>query len=264
MSSTRVNNIIVNSDPYYEVDYHRCTEEEIPPIQSYKLFGNFRIHGKYVSTFHPGGRLPNEYYCKASDAMSLRSGKKLNYVQETYFWHDAQDLLFNFSGNKEYRCLSMKKVIWFLENYYYLLWSSYDLAKLYDVGKSKIKEFIGVLERSVPGIYRRLNYDTKFVEGNEHYVVEYKEAMSARFTEGKYVFCHCHYTVINVNEKVAIEKEGRHCDEYLPKLKKLMKMYSKHHRIVIESDVFKFMNRRLNEDCRRLIFEFVSAQDILN
>lgn len=121
MSSTRNNDIFI----YYEddgenYDYYRKIEntDYFRPRPSFKKFGKFRVHGKYVSASHPGSKIPNEYYCKPHEAMTLRSGKKLNYIQENFFWHDAYDIVRIFDGRPERRCLSTKELIWFWESYY--------------------------------------------------------------------------------------------------------------------------------------------------
>lgn len=261
MSSTRYFIQLEDNDDY---DYYKRIEDEdyFRPIECIgsRDVSNFRVHGKHVSTFH-AGRLPNEYYCLPSHAMKLRSGKKLNYIGENFFWFDAKNLVDNFDGSANGRCFHLKKAIWFYENYYYLMSTSYDLANFYDMATAKIKEFLGELERSVKGIYKERNFTTETDrDGELLYNVDLSEDMPARDTEGKYVFCNCRYVCVE-NGK-AIEQEGHHADEFLPKLRKLAKMYSKPHRIVTESQAYKIVDKKINDDCRSLIFSFLSAGDI--
>lgn len=251
---------------YYEndelYDYYRKIEDQdyFRPRPNFKNFGNFRVHGKYVSNFHPG-KIPNEYYCSASEAMTLRSGKKLNYVKEGFFWHDANEMVSSFNGRPEGRCLSMKKMMWFWESYHHLLSTSYELTKMYDVARGKIKEFIRKLERSVPGVYQNVKFEKKPGDDKEDYELDSSVPMPRRDKDGKYVFCNCRYTVIK-NEEVATEREGHHREEFLPMLRKLDRMYSKPHRIVKNSRAFNAVDRRINDDCRRLIFNFLTTEDI--
>lgn len=132
---------------------------------------------------------------------------------------------------------------------------------MYDVTRSKIKEFIKQLENSVPGVYQNVNFEKLTDRDGDWYYELGPSTMPRRDTDGKYVFCNCHYTVIK-NEEVAIEREGHHRDEFLPILRKLDKMYSKPHRIVKNSRAFKAVNQRINDDCRRLIFDFLTTEDI--
>lgn len=260
MSSTRHFIQLEDNDDY---DYYKRIEDEdyFRPIECIgsRDVSNFRVHGKHVSTFHTG-RLPNEYYCLPSQAMKLRSGKKLNYIGVNYFWFDAKNLVDYFDGSENGRCFHLKKAIWFYENYYYLISTSYDLAKFYDTATAKIKEFLARLEESVKGIYMERNFTTETDrDGELLYNVDFSEDMPARDTEGKYVFCNCRYVCVE-NGK-AIEQEGHHADEFLPKLRKLAKMYSKPHRIVTESQAYKIVDKKINDDCRGLIFSFLSAKD---
>ena len=254
---------------YYEndetYDYYRKIEDQdnFRPRPTLKNFGNFRVHGKYVSNFHPGRKFPNEYYCPASEAMTLRSGKKLNYVKEGFFWYDANEMMRLFDGRPERRCLSCKEMMWFWESYHHLLSTSNELTKMYDVARSKIKEFIKDLERSVPGVYQNVKFEKKpgVDEEDWYYELDASVPMPRRDTDGKYVFCNCRYTVIK-NDEVAIEREGHHREEFLRMLRKLDKMYSKPHRVVKNSRAFKAVNQRINDDCRRLIFNFLTTEDI--
>jgi len=265
MSSTHNNDytfIYYENDQDY--DYYKKIEDQdhFRPRPSFKNFGNFRVHGKYVSNFHPGRRFPNEYYCPASEAMTLRSGKKLNYMKEGFFWHDANELMRSFSGMPYRRCLSCKEMMWFWESYHHLLSTCYEFTAMYDVARAKIKEFIRDLERSVPGVYQNVKFEKKTdSDGDWYYELDNSAPMPRRDTDGKYVFCNCRYTVIK-NEEVAIEREGHHRDEFLPMLRKLDKMYSKPHRIIKNSRAFKAINRRINDDCRDLIFSFLKAEDV--
>jgi hypothetical protein len=258
--------VIRESDETYNYertyDYYCKIEDQdyFRPRPTFKNFGNFRTHGKYVSNFHPG-KIPNEYYCPASEAMTLRSGTKLNYVKEGFFWHDANEVSFSFNGRPEGRCLSAKKMIWFWESYHHLLSTCYELTRMYDVSRAKIKEFIRELEKSVPGICQNVKFEKKFDSDGDWYNELEPSTMPTRDTDGKFVFCNCHYTVIK-NEEMAIEREGHHRDEFLPMLRKLDKMYSKPHRIVKNSRAFKAVDRRINDDCRRLIFNFLTTEDI--
>jgi len=272
MSSTHNNDytfIYCESEDYYDRrmnEYYNKIEDQdhFPrPFHPRPSFGNFRVHGKYVSNFHPGRRFPNEYYCPASEAMTLRSGKKLNYMKEGLFWHDANDLTRSFSGTPEGRCLSTKKMMWFWESYHHLLSTCYEFTNIYDVARAKIKEFILQLERSVPGVYQNVKFEKKTGIDSEHWYYELDNSvpMPSRDTDGKYVFCNCRYIVIK-NDEVATECEGHHREKFLPMLRKLDKMYSKPHRIVKNSRAFKAVNQRINDDCRNLIFSFLTNEDI--
>lgn len=263
MSTTRIFIRPENDDDY---DYFRKIEDKdyFRPISELKheRLGNFRVHGKYVSTFHPGRRFPNEYYCDANEAMVLRSGRKLNCCSKTACFADLSECSTSFIGTPEWRCLSLKKVIWGYENYYYILSTSYHFAGLYDMSRIKIKEFIRDLERSVKAVYKERTYKKVVGEdGEEIYEIDYTEPMPERETgKDKYTFCDCRYTVVEGDR--AIDQWGHHVDELLPRLKKLDKMYSKRHRIINDSEGFKFVNKRINDDCRNVVFSFLQAQDI--
>jgi hypothetical protein len=262
MSTTRIFIRPENEDDY---NYFRMIENEdyFQPISALKhdRVGNFRFHGKYVSTFHPGRRFPNEYYCKIEEAMVLRSGRKLNYFWNTSCAQDLQDISENFDGTPEWRCLSLKKLIWGYENYYHILSTSYHLAPLYDISRVKIKEFIRELQRSVKAVYKERSYKVVNEDGEDVYHLDYTEPIPDRGdTAGKYVFCNCRYTIVDGDK--AVDQCGHHLDEFLTKLRKLDKMYSKPHRIIKDSQAFKFVNRRINDDCRRLVFSFLKAEDI--
>lgn len=262
MSSTR---IFINYEDNEDYDYYKRIEDEVyfTPInnKNLKRIGDFRVHGKYTSTFH-AGRIPNEYYCLADQAMTLRSGRKLNHVKNNFFWTDAIDLSQKFDGSVNWRCYHLKKAIWFYENYYHLLSSCYHLVKVYDISVIKVKEFLEKLDTSVKGVYKERKFTTVERDGEIFYEIDNSEPMPVRDTEGegKYTFCKCRYTAIEGDK--AIDQEGHHVDEFLPKLRKLMKMYSKPHRIVTDSSAFKFVNRRINDDCRALVFSFLEAQDV--
>lgn len=262
MSATRNNDIFIYYDDDEKYDYYYKIEdlEYFRPKPSFKNFGNFRVHGKYVSNFHPG-KIPNEYYCQASEAMTLRSGRKLNYMREGVFWKEANKMIRSFDCTPDGRCLSVKEMIWFWESYYHLLSNSYDLPKLYDTARDKIKQFIKTLETSAPGVYHKVKFEKKTDSQGHYYEVDHSIPMPRRDTDGKYVFCNCCYTVIK-DGKTAIIQEGHHVDEFLPKLRKLMRMYSKPHRIVKDSLAFKAITRRINEDCRQMVFDFISTEDI--
>lgn len=261
MSSTRYFIRPDNDDDY---DYYKMIEDEsyFRPLEclAKRQVSNFRIHGKYVSNFH-SGRLPNEYYCLADEGMKLRSGKTLNYVRENFFWGEAQDLLQNFDGSIYGRCFHVKKAMCFYENYYYLLSTCYQFAKVYDMSLVKLKEFVNRLETSAKGVYKERALTETMREGEMICEVDYSEPMPRRDTEeeGKYVFCNCRYVVVE-NGK-ATDQEGHHADEYLPKLRKLVKMYSRPHRIVTDSVAYKMVDRRVNDDCRGLIFSYLKAED---
>lgn len=263
MSSTHTNDYIFVLCESEDYDYYNKIEDQdhFRPRPTFKNFGNFRVHGKYVSNFHPGRRFPNEYYCPASEAMTLRSGKKLNYMKEGFFWHDANDIVESFSGMSYRRCLSVKEMMWFWESYHHLISTCYEFTKMYDVARAKIKEFIRDIERSVPGVYQNVKFEKKTDSDGDWYNELEPSTMPRRDTDGKFVFCNCHYTVIK-NEEVAIEREGHHREEFLPMLRKLEKMYSKPHRIVKNSRAFKAVNQRINDDCRNLIFNFLTTEDI--
>lgn len=261
MSLTRT---FIQPDNEDDYNYYKTIEDEhyFRPIATFKhdRVGNFRVHGKHVSTFHPGRRFPNEYYCKAEEAMVLRSGRKLNYFSKTSCFDDLNDVSGTFDGTPEWRCLSLKKLIWGYENYYHILSTSYHLAPLYDISRLKIKEFIEQLEKSVKAVYKERPYKVVNEDGEDVYHIDHTEPISRGDTEGKYMFCNCRYTLVDGG--VALDQWGHHLDELLPKLKKLDKMYSKHHRIVKDSPAFKFVNRRINDDCRRLVFSFLKTEDI--
>lgn len=262
MSSTRIFIQPENDDDY---NYFKKIEDEdyFRPIASLKhdRVGNFRVHGKYISTFHPGRRFPNEYYCKAEEAMVLRSGRKLNYFSNTSCFEDLNDVSGTFDGTPERRCLSVKKLIWGYENYYHILSTSYHLAPLYDISRLKIKEFIRELEKSVKAVYKERSYRVANDDDGVVYHIDYTEPMPERDTGvGNYTFCNCRYTFVDGGR--AFDQWGHHLDELLPKLKKLDKIFSKPHRIIKDSDVFNFINKKINDDCRRLIFSFLKADDI--
>jgi len=261
MSSTR---IFIRPDNDDDYNYYKKIEDEdyFRPIATLKheRVGNFRIHGKYVSTFHPGKRIPNEYYCLASEAMTLRSGKKLNYLAEGFCTTDLRDIADTFNGTPEWRCLSVKKLIWGYENYYHVLSTCYQLSKVYDICGVKIKEFITELEKSVKGVYKERSFRKGEEDGEDVYYVDHTEPMPERDTTGKYVFCNCRYTVVEGDK--ATECLGHHLDEMLPQLRKLNKMYSKPHRVITDSEAYKHVNQKINDDCRRLVFSFIKAEDI--
>lgn len=261
MSSTRYCIRPENDDDY---NYYKMIEDDLyfRPLECFskRQIGNFRVHGKYVSNFH-SGRLPNEYYCFTNEAMKLRSGKTLNYVQKNFFWEDAHDLLDNFDGTARGRCFHAKKAIWFYENYYHLLSTCYQLRNLYDMSLQKLKEFVADMERSVKGVYLERALTEKTMDDGEMVCeVDYSEPMPVRDTEGKYVFCNCRYVAVE-NGK-AIDQEGHHADEFLPQLRKLLKMYQKPHRIIKESAAYKVMDRRLNDDCMGTVLSFIKAGDL--
>lgn len=260
MLSTRTFICYEDNDEY---DYYKTIENDsyFQPIQNFRKLGKFNVHGKYASTFHPG-KLPNEYYCSNKEAMELRSGRKLNYISNSCFFQDSTEVIQSF--NTRLTCLNLKKFIWFLENYHYISSTCYELIALYDVLRRKIREFLCHLEKSKKGIYMKRDFTTKQEEDGEiYYLIDTSEPMQERDTEQKpdtIVFCKCHYTEIIGNK--AIEKDGHHTEEFIPKLRNLLKMYSKLHRKTTDSQTFNFVNRRLNEDCGRLIFTFIENQDI--
>lgn len=262
MSSTR---IFIRPDNDDDYNYFKKIEDQeyFRPLSTLKheRVGNFRVHGKYVSTFHPGRKIPNEYYCLGNEAMTLRSGRKLNYMNEGFCTADLRDCAENFIGTPEWRCLSLKKVIWCYENYYHILSTCYQFAKVYDVCAVKIKEFLAQLKTSVKPVYKERPFTVVNEDGEDVYYVDHTESMPERdTTEGKYVFCNCRYTI--VEEGKATDCWGHHLDDILPKLRKLNKMYSKPHRIITDSVAFKIVNRKINDDCRRQIFGFLKADDI--
>ena len=266
MSSTRIF-IHPGNDDDDDYNYYKKIEDEdyFRPIATFKhdRVGNFRVHGKYVSTFHPGRRFPNEYYCKAEEAMVLRSGRKLNYFSKTSCFDDLNDVSWTFNGTPDWRCLSLKKLIWGYENYYHILSTCYHLAPLYDISRLKIKEFIKQLESSVKAVYKERSYRVVDEDGENVYYIDHTDPMPERDTGGdKYTFCNCRYTFVDVETGKATDQCGHHLDDFLPKLKKLDKMFSKPHRMVKDSQAFKFVNRRINDDCRRLVFSFLKAEDI--
>jgi hypothetical protein len=261
MSSTR---IFIRPDNDNDYDYFKKIEDQdyFRPIASlnHERVGNFRVHGKYVSTFHPGRRIPNEYYCLASEAMTLRSGRQLNYMNEGFCMTDLRDCAVNFDGTQDWRCLSVKKLIWCYENYYHIISTCYQLAKVYDVCTVKVREFVAQLEKSVKPVYKERPFTKGEEDGEEVYYVDHTEPMPERDTAGKYVFCNCRYTIVEGGK--ATDCWGHHLDEFLPKLRKLNKMYSKPHRIITDSPAFKLMNRKTNDDCRSEIFSFLKSEDI--
>jgi len=254
MSSTytTTTNVFTEGDETYAGSY-------LMPSQSHKHVGKFRVHGKYVSTFR-AGKMPNEYYCESKEAMVLRSGKKLNYINKSLFWSDAKECVINFNKRPGQQCISVKKLIWIYENYYNLISSCYHLISFYDACSLKTKEILGKLEESVKGVYKERKCITIERNGRVCYQIDYSEPLPKRETEGKYTFCNCRYTTVKGDK--AIEKQGHHADEYVLKMRKIVKMYSRPHRSVLESDAFKIVNRKLNDDCRQLVFSFLSAQDI--
>lgn len=261
MSTTR---IFIRPDNDEDYEYFKKIEDQdyFRPISEApkNVRGNFRVHGKYVSTFHPGRKIPNEYYCLASEAMTLRSGRLLNYVNEGFCMTDLRDCAANFDGTPEWRCLSLKKLIWGYENYYHILSTCYQLVKVYDISAAKIKEFLTQLEKSVKPVYKERPFTVVNNDGEDVYYVDHTEPIPERDTEGKYVFCNCRYTVVEGDK--ATDCWGHHLDEFLPKLRKLNKMYSKPHRIITDSEAFKIVNRKINDDCRRLVFGFLKGGDI--
>lgn len=267
MSSTHTADIFIHyeNDDDNTYEYYKQIENAayFLPIQSIRNFGNFRIHGKYVSTFQSGRKFPNEYYCQPKEAMILRSGRKLNYINENFLWQDVNKIIQEFDGTPDARCLSIKKVIWLYENYHYLLSTCYEVINLYEMTMTKIKEFIYDLERSVPGVYQNIKFEKKTNPSTEeiYYELDHSVPMSRRDTDGKFVFCKCRYTVIK-NEKTAIEREGHHVEEFLPQLKKLSTLYSRPHRIIIDSEAFKLVGQKTNDDCRRLVFSFLKYDHI--
>ena len=254
MSSTRNNdndiNIFIDYEDGENYDYYKHIEDDMPSFHAHKKFGNFRIHGKNVSAFH-SGKIPNEYYCNRDEAMTLRSGKKLNYVKGSYFWWDAQDL-FNEWDGIERRCSSIKNYIWFLENYYYLISTAYSQVDLYEVIANKLKDFIGKINDSPPAVYKKRTFEKK--EDSPIYMINNDEPMATRKLDG-YVFCNCHYTTIK--DKFAIEQCGHHQDEYLPKLTKLLAKYSRPHRRTTDAEAFNIVTSQTNSDCAGLIFSFI-------
>lgn len=256
MSSTR---FFLNFEDHEYYDYYKMIEDD-DYFRPLKRTGNFRVHGKYVSTFH-SGRKPNEYYCNTDEAMVLRSGKKLNYIQNTIFYANLSESTYNFIGNVESRCLSVKKIMWNFENYYELFTTCYHIANLYDIAKSKINDILYHLEKSVKGVYMERTFRKVISEedGGNIYYVDSVEPMPSR-DRFKYIFCKCHYTAIDGDK--AIEQKGHHADEFLPEMRKLKKMYSKTHRVMTDSEVFKIVSQMSNDDCRDIIFSFLKAEDI--
>lgn len=245
-------------DDDQDYDYYKHIETDMPSFHVHKQFGNFRIHGKNASTFH-SGKIPNEYYCKPEEAMTLRSGKKLNFVKESYFWWDAQDL-FNEWDGIERRCSSIKNYIWFIENYYYLISTAYSQVGLYEMIASKLKDFIGKIKDSPPAVYKKRNFEKKEDSHGPIYMINHDDPMPTRKLDG-YVFCNCHYTTIK--DQTAIEQCGHHQDEYLPKLKTLMAKYSRPHRRTTDAEAFNIVNSRTNGDCADLIFSFIRPMDVV-
>lgn len=261
MSSTR---IFIRPDNDDDYNYFKKIEDQdyFRPINEIRnrSRSNFRVHGKYVSTFHPGRKIPNEYYCLPHEAMTLRSGRKLNYINEGFCMTELRECAESFNGTPEWRCLSLKKIIWAYENYYHILSTCYQLAKVYNVCAVKIKEFLEQLNKSVKPVYKARPFTVVNEDGEDVYYVDHTELMPERDTEGKYVFCNCRYTV--VEEGKATDCWGHHLDELLPKLRKLNKMYSKPHRVITDSVAFKIVNSKINDDCRRQVFGFLKAEDI--
>ena len=252
-------NIFICYDNGENYDYYKHIEADVPSFHMHKKFGNFRIHGKNASTFH-SGKIPNEYYCKREEAMTLRSGKKLNYVRESYFWWDAQDLFNEWEDGIERRCSSIKKYILFIENYYYLISTAYSQVDLYEMIANKLKDFIGKIESSPPAVYKKRNFEKKEDLHGPIYMINHDEPMPTRKLDG-YVFCNCHYTVIK--DKFAIEQCGTHQDEYLHKLNTLLVKYSRPHRRTTDAETFNIVTSRTNGDCAGLIFSFIRPMDVI-
>lgn len=173
---------------------------------------------------------------------------------------DLTDCATTFDGTPAGRCLSVKKLIWAYENYYHVLSTCYQLSKVYDICRVKVKEFMAELEKSVKGVYKERSVRKGEEDGEDVYYVDHAEPMPERDTTGKYVFCNCRFTVVEGDK--ATECCGHHVDEMLPKLRKLNKMYSKPHRIITDSEAYKHVNQKINDDCRRLVFSFIKSEDI--
>lgn len=185
MNSTHNDNVFIYSDNNYATNIYYQIIEEQPYFEN---VGNFRVHGKYVSNFRPG-KNPNEYYCKMDEAMTLRSGKKLNYMQKSSFIYQARDVIVRRNailGKSKRRCLSCKEMIWFWNSYYHLLSNSYELACMYDVSRNKIKEYIQDLEMSVPGLYQNVKFEKKTsINSKDRYLLNNDVSMPKRDTRGK-------------------------------------------------------------------------------
>lgn len=269
-----------------DYDYHQRREMEIE-YDYYKMiedpayfcdrsllkdFGAFRMHGKYASTFHPGRKLPNEYYCPPSEGMTLRSGKKLNCISGSFLYNHGMDLTQNWYrqfNNPEERCFQVKKAIWFWENYYHVLSQNYTMDGLYSMSLTKINEFISQIEKSSPAVYMERNFEIYTDEdGYDCYNVDFLAPMPERPpSETGYVFCNCNYTVIK-NGQRAIDQCGHHMDEFLLKLKDLKKKYSRPHRKTINEKMkarrsLILLGNKTIEDCAREIFSFLPEAKIL-
>ena len=250
MSSTRSDILMNHYDNEDSTDYEYYKNMEQAFQINIKTLGRFGTNGKYASSFH-AGRIPNEYYCQPVDAMTLRSGKKLNYITDSYLGRDVSDLFNKWNGEIDGRCYSMKKFIWFCENYYYIISSAHNLHSLYKTVTLKINEFIQMIDNSPPAIYKERNFE--IVDGT--YIITHQEDMPTR-QSSNYIFCACHYTVVK-NGKKAIEQKGHHQDQYLPRLKTLLAKYSRPHRSSTETETFKLVSDRTNSDCAELIFSFI-------
>lgn len=267
MSSTQYYQAKTNKDFFIQAandedyEYYKQIEDD-EYFRSLDNQKRYRVHGKYVSTFHPGKR-PNEYYCFYKEAMTLRSGKMLNYINKyNCFWNDLMEFNRIWDGTKKYRCFSVKNLIWLLENYYHVITTSHSLITFYDTIQAKLKEFIKQIELSSPAIYKKRAFRTIIDnDGEVTYIIDNKSAMPER-EKREYTFCSCHYTVVK-RGKNAIEQEGHHQDEYIEKLKNLLELYSRPHNCVTMTEAFKIVNAKINNDCSRMIFSYLSAGDIV-
>lgn len=253
----------------YEYDYYERIEDAnyFCERSLLKDYGNFRVHGKHVSTFHPGRKVPSEYYCPASEGMTLRSGRKLNCMKNSALYSDAVDLTANWNAakNPAERCFQVKKAIWFWENYYHILSQSYTLDSLYNMSLCKIKEFIAEIEKSSPAVYMERNFEIYTDDdGVDHYDVDFLVPMPQRPpSETGYVFCNCNYTVVK-NGQRAIDQWGHHMDEFLLRLKVLLKKYSRPNRKTIDARrSLRIVGNLANEDCARVIFGFLPEGKLL-
>jgi len=251
-----------NNDSDDTFDYYMSIEDKdsyFQPINK-KNTDRFRVHGKYTSTSHIGNT-PTEFYCDMKDAMTLRSGKKINYLGESLMYREASEVLSTWNGDVNNRCLSTKKIIWFLENYHHIISTSYEWINFYKIAYIKICEITKEIKKSTQPIYINRKLAPAFDENGVKYNVicpnENTEENDKMRRRGKNttIFCNCHY-IVTKNGK-AIEQRGHHQDEYMRKLKKLKNMYSAPHRETINSTTFKFVNNKTNMDCSSIIFSFL-------
>lgn len=234
--------------------YYNMIEDEqyFQPTHTYKnRNGKFNIHGKYVSTTHPGKKTPNEYYCSPHQAMTLRSGKKINYIQQNFIFWDLKELIDTWNKQPVARCLTLKKIIWVCQNYHHIFSNAFIYVATYTMLYKKLNEFIKYISNSPPPIYKKRNFKIN----NLHINVDLHEPLNQRI-QNNYVFCQCNYLVVKQNKQI-IEQHGYHQDKLLQKLKHLIHIYSTPHRAIKNNTIYKFIAKQTNHDCANIIFSFI-------